>query len=186
MSAADPALGPLAALAGIWEGDQGVDVSPAADRGIGENAYRERLVLEPIGAVDNHEQVLQALRYSTTAWRIGAEDPFHEEVGYWMWDAERKQVMRSFVVPRGVTIQAGGTAEPDAKSFSMSAELGSPTYGICSNPFLDEQFQTVRYDVTIQVLEPDRFSYDEDLQMRMPGRDQVFHHTDRNTLSRVG
>lgn len=179
-------LGPLAALAGIWEGSAGHDESPSDDRGLETNRYRERLVLEPIGLVENHEQQLQGLRYATTAWRIGEPDAFHEEVGYWLWDAARKQAMRTFIVPRGVSVIAGATVEPDARSFTLSAVLGSPSYGICSNQFLHEQFRTVRYDVTIRVLGKDRFEYEEDTQMEMPGRKDVFHHTDANTLERVG
>ena len=64
--------------------------------------------------------------------------PFHEELGYWMWDAANQQVMRCFIVPRGVNVIAGGTVEADATSFELSADVGSETYGICSNKFLDE------------------------------------------------
>ncbi len=179
-------FGPLAALVGTWEGERGADASPAPDRSIGKNAYRERLVLEPMDPVDNHEQILQALRYSTTAWRIGEADPFHEELGYWLWDAERQQVMRAFQVPRGVSILAGGTVAPDAAGFALAAELGSATYGICSNQFLDAEFRTVRYELTVRVLGPSSFSYEEDTQMRVRGQDALFHHIDSNTLSRVG
>jgi hypothetical protein len=72
-------LGPLAALAGTWEGEGGADVAPSDDRGTETNAYRERLVLSPFGPVDNHEQKLWGLRYATTAWRLGEADAFHEE-----------------------------------------------------------------------------------------------------------
>ena len=41
------------------------------------NKYRERLTLDPFGPVNNHAQTLYGLKYSTTAWRIGSEDPFH-------------------------------------------------------------------------------------------------------------
>ena len=178
--------GPLAGLVGTWESDQGLDVSPAPDRSVRKTPYRERLVLEPMGVVDNHEQQLQALRYRTMAWRLDAaeDNPFHEEHGYWLWDAERHQVCRAFLVPRGMTTMAGGTVQPDARSFSLAAELGSPTYGICSNPFLDEKFQTVRYELSVQILDANHFEYEEDTQMRVGGQDGIFHHTDRNSLTR--
>ena len=64
-------LGPLAPLAGTWEGDKGDDVAPSDDRGTETNRYRERLRLEPTGEVNNHEQSLWGLRYSTVAFRIG-------------------------------------------------------------------------------------------------------------------
>jgi len=35
------------------------------------------LTLDPFGPVNNHAQTLYGLKYSTTAWRIGSEDPFH-------------------------------------------------------------------------------------------------------------
>src|SRR5262245_25156973 len=134
----DAHLGPLALLAGTWEGLKGLDVAPSDDRGTEQNKYRERITFTPIPPVQNHEQTLYGLRYATTAWRIGDNTAFHEELGYWLWDPQAKQVLRCFMVPRGVTILAGGTAEASAKGFSLSAKSGSPTYGICSNLFLDQ------------------------------------------------
>lgn len=75
-------LGPLAALAGVWEGDKGVDVAPDDNRGTERNAFRERLTFEPFGPVQNHEQQLYGLRYATVGWRIGEASPFHKETGY--------------------------------------------------------------------------------------------------------
>ena len=51
-------LGPLASLAGEWEGEKGADVAPSDDRGTERNAFRERLRFEPFGPVKNHEQEL--------------------------------------------------------------------------------------------------------------------------------
>jgi hypothetical protein len=179
-------LGPLAPLAGIWEGDKGDDKAPDDDRAsVEHNLFRERIVLEPIGEVNNHEQTLYGLRYSTMAWRIGAEGSFHEEVGYWLWDADNKQVIKSFIVPRGNTVMAGGTAEADARSFEMVAELGSETYGICSNKFLAEEFKLVRFELRIDIHDEDSFSYDEDTVLQIKGQDELFHHRDKNTLRRV-
>ena len=79
-------LGPLAALVGKWEGTEGVDISPSKD-GSKETHFRERMTFEPIGPVVNGAQTLYGLRYSTVAWPLIQEQPFHEEVGYWLWDA---------------------------------------------------------------------------------------------------
>ncbi len=178
-------LGPLAPLAGIWEGDKGDDTAPSKDRGTETNTFRERITFEPMGPVNNHEQVLYGLRYTTTAWPSGASDPFHEEVGYWLWDAKAKQVLRCFIVPRGITVLAGGTVEPDAKSFELSADAGSETYGICSNPFLDKEFKTVRYELKVTIHDDQSFSYEEDTQLQIKGRTDLFHHIDKNTLKRT-
>lgn len=178
-------LGPLGALAGQWEGDEGVDESPAADRGPMTTRYRERAVFEVLGLVENHEQVLYGLRYSTTAWRLGEENPFHEELGYWLWDPAAGQVMRGFLVPRGVTVLAGGRAAAADRKLRMEATVGSATWGISSNPFLDVHFRTVRYELDVDLSVPDRFRYAEDTQLLMKGRSEVFHHRDSNTLKRV-
>jgi hypothetical protein len=50
-------LGPLASMAGVWEGDTGADVAPADDRGTDENKFRERNTFELISPMRNHEQV---------------------------------------------------------------------------------------------------------------------------------
>ncbi len=177
-------LGPLAALAGIWEGTKGDDTAPSDDRGVEKNKFRERIEFVPFKPEPNHEQVLYGLRYRTMAWRSGESTPFHEELGYWLWDAKEKQVMRCFLVPRGVTVFAGGMVQPDAKAFQLEAVLGSPTYGICSNLFLDREFKTVRYVLNVTV-RGDAFSYEEDTMMQMPGRSELFHHVDKNTLKRI-
>ena len=71
-------LGPPAPPTGIWEGNEGDDVAPDENPSEKEkNQYRERLTLDPFGPVNNHAQTLYGLKYSTTAWRIGSEDPFH-------------------------------------------------------------------------------------------------------------
>ena len=179
-------LGPLSGLEGVWEGDKGTDQSPDDDPSqIETNLFRERIVFEPTGEVDNHTQMLFGLRYHLTAWRIGADEPFHEDRGYWLWEAANRQVMRCCALPRGVTMIAGGTAEADATSFDLSADLGSPTYGICSNPFLDHEFQTVHFEMHVEKRGADELYYRQDTQLKIPGQTELFHHTDENTLSRV-
>ena len=178
-------LGPLAPLAGVWEGSKGVDIAPSSSRGSLETAYRERIVFEALGPVNNHEQKLYGLRYSTTAYRIAEDEPFHEELGYWLWDAAEGQVLRCFLVPRGVTILAGGDAAGDDRSFSLAAEAGSETYGISSNRFLDREFKTVRYELTVTIEDANTFRYEEDTQLLLKDLSDVFHHRDSNTLRRV-
>ncbi|PIQ96592.1 MAG: FABP family protein [Nitrospinae bacterium CG11_big_fil_rev_8_21_14_0_20_56_8] len=179
-------LGPLRKLAGIWEGDRGDDTAPSDDRGTETNKFRERITFDPMGPVNNHEQSLYGLRYATMAWRLGEPDPFHEEVGYWLWDGSQKQVFRCFIVPRGITVLAGGKVEPDAKSFRLTAEVGSDIYGICSNPFLDREFKTVRYELQVTIHDAQTFSYEEDTVIQIKNQPTLFHHVDKNTLKRVG
>ena len=128
----DPLLGPLAPLVGSWEGGAGLDLAPDEDdrRSTATSKFREVMTFEPLGLVDNHQQSLYGLRYTTFAWRIDEPEPFHQELGYWLWDADAKLIMRCFTIPRGVALLAGGHAEPDARRFELAAALGSTTFGI--------------------------------------------------------
>ena len=177
-------LGPLAPLAGTWEGDKGVDFSRIHSKET-TTKYREKVVFSPLGPVNNGPQQLFGLRYSMTAWRLGEADAFHEEVGYWLWDGANKQVLRCFMVPRGVLINAGGDAQADSTSFHLSAEVGSETYGILSNKYLAETYKTQKYVLDVNILDDGKFSYKEDTQLWIPINEAIFHHTDENTLIKV-
>lgn len=181
-------LGPLGPLLGTWEGDKGLDLAPSDksenNRELATSKYRERMIFEATGRVDNHEQQLFGLRYSTTAWRIGADDPFHEELGYWMWDPKSEVIIRSFMPPRGLTVLAGGTAKADARAFSLEAKAGSEVYGICSSPFLTAEFKTVRYTLDVKVIDDNTLYYDSHIWLQMKGRPDLFDHQDENTLTR--
>lgn len=179
-------LGPLAPLAGTWYGERGVDVAPSVPgEAAVETRFRERLVFEPIGPVRNGSQILHGLRYSTTAWPLGESEPFHEENGYWLWCAAGRLVQRCFVVPRVVTVQAGGTVEQDARHFTLRARAGSEVFGILNSPHLALHARSVSYTLNVTVHGDGAFSYDEDTQLVIPGLDAPFHHTDRNSLRRV-
>ena len=105
---AGPEWGPLARLAGIWEGEKGEDVAYANQDGkIGLTPYREHIDFKPFGPVENGSQVLYGLDYRMAAWRGEEESPFHTEVGYWMWDARDSEVVRCFLIPRGSAVVPG-------------------------------------------------------------------------------
>lgn len=177
-------LGPLMVLAGNWEGDKGVDVSRIHSK-VTETKYREKISFDPIGPVNNGPQKLYGLRYLMKAWRLDEDEAFHEEVGYWLWDAGNKQVLRCFMVPRGVLVNAGGTAEADSREFHLLAEVGSETYGVLSNKFLDETYKTQKYTLDLVINDNDSFSYKEITQLWIPINNAPFDHTDENTLVRV-
>jgi len=177
-------LGPLTALAGNWEGDKGIDVSRIHGE-VKETKFREKVVFEPLGPVKNGPQELYGLRYSMTAWRLGEKDAFHEELGYWLWDCDNKQVLRCFMIPRGVLINAGGDVKDDSKSFHLSAEVGSETYGILSNKYLDQTYKTMKYVLDVDINDDGSFSYKETTQLWIPINKAIFDHTDKNILFKV-
>ena len=104
--------GPLGSLAGEWEGEGGLDTaySHSQDKVLA-TPFLEKLTFKPFGPVDNGSQHLYGLDYKSAMWRGNEENPFHTEVGYWLWDGATGEVMRGFVVPRGITVLAGGTAD---------------------------------------------------------------------------
>jgi len=178
------AWGPLAGLIGDWEGDRGLDVSfHNASGRVAETPFRERVTLAPFGPVKNGAQCLYGLDYRMSAWRQNEEDPFHTEVGYWLWDADGGHVLRCFMVPRGTTVLAGGVARPGDSSFSLEAKVGSETYGILSNLYLAAKARTTKYTCKV-VTDGDTFSYDScTTYLHVTGGEIA--HTDRNTLRRL-
>ena len=178
--------GPLAGLIGTWEsGLDGLDVSFHSDKGkLGETKFRERTTFAPFGPVIVGPHPLYGLDYRAATWRDGDDQPFHTEVGYWMWDAKNKQVTRCFVIPRAQALIAGATVEPDATSFRLEARIGSNTYGILSNQHIDEVAHSTRYDVTVSYTD-DTFTYDETTEIEHKKYPSIVMHTDRNTLKLI-
>jgi hypothetical protein len=182
---ANEEFGPLAGLIGTWEGDQGVNISYDYDvKEIIETPYTERAVFNVVGDVDNGPQKLWVIDYTTAAKRKGQDDVFHTELGYWLWDKDRGEVMRCFMVPRGSTILAGGTCAADATSFDMAAKIGQEAFGVLSNPYLVENAKCIEYTLSCTI-EGDTWSYSENTIMEMKATGGVMDHTDTNTLKRV-
>jgi hypothetical protein len=178
--------GPLEALVGEWEGEGGLDTAFSHSRGdVFGTPYLEKLTLKPFGPVDNGSQSLYGLDYKTAMWRDDEENPFHTEVGYWLWDAATGEVLRGFVVPRGITVLAGGTAAPDATEFTLAAAQGAPQYTIGENRYLAGAASTLSYEVTIRTGDG-TWSYEETTMLQMKEFPEPFAHTDANSLRRVG
>lgn len=179
-------LGPLAGLAGTWEGDQGLDISYHHDVGeIVETPYREKVELKPFGPVDNGVQQLFGLDYRMAAYKQGEDEPFHTEVGYWLWDAANGQFLRSFMVPRGQVVIAGGDATAESTTIELSAAHGSSTYGILSNLHLETNATTPSYTCTLTIGDGE-WSYDETTVYEVKAKGMTIQHRDRNTLKKVG
>ena len=112
--------------------------------------------------------------------------PKRSQVGYWLWEPATKTVVQTLAIPRAQVALASGMAEPDARRFTVRAKLGSPTFGICSAPFLNENFQTVEYTITVTLNADGTLAYEQDTVLQIAGRPEPFHHTDKNTLRKVG
>ena len=179
--------GPLGPLVGEWEGEGGLDTSYSHARGeVVGTPYLEKVTFKPFGPVDNGSQHLYGLDYKTAMWRNDEENPFHTEVGYWLWDGATGEVLRGFVVPRGITVLAGGQADADATSFTLKAAVGDAQYPIGEGKYLTANASSVP-------TRPPSPSRRRHLVLHR-GHDApddgvprtCFPHTDHNTMHKVG
>ena len=179
--------GPLAGLIGTWTGDKGIDIAPDP-AGQEENPYFETLLFEAIGDLTNaNEQKLAALRYHQVVSRKSDRKVFHNETGYWMWDAATGTVMHSLTIPRGVCVLAGGKAAPagagDKTVLEVNAALGDKDWGVVQSPTMRDKASTVRFSQKITV-SGDDLSYFDTTTVQIYGK--AFEHTDGNRLKRQG
>jgi hypothetical protein len=187
-------LGPLRPMAGTWESAHGVDehpIGPGSDtdgvaiEGGLRNDYVEHYELQPIDPQTNGPQLIYGLRYHVHIVKPGEVETFHDQVGYWLWEAATQTVTHTLAIPRAQVALASGAATADAREFELVATAGSPTFGILSSPFLDAAFHTSSFRIRVTINDDDTWSYEEDTVMQLPDRAELFHHIDRNTLRRV-
>ena len=181
-------LGPLTPLVGEWEGDSGVDLSyHNQDDETSKTTYFEKARFKPIPIQENGRQTLWGLAYSMTAWRHGEEamDPFHDEMGFLLWDKANGQVMRNVVFGRGIAILAGSDARPGDRVLRFDAKPGDPSYGILQNRYLMERAEIKDFTSSFTFNEDGTLSYVSDLLLRLAATGAEMHHTDENTLRRV-
>jgi hypothetical protein len=177
-------LGPLRAMAGVWEGRKGVDLNPKAD-GPERRDFMERIELQPIDPQANGPQLFYGLRYHIHINTAEEDATFHDQVGYWLWEPATGLVLQTVAIPRGQVAIAAGRAAPDATRFSLSAERGQTEYGICSTAFLEWAFRTDSYRIDVTLNADGGWSYVSDTMLQVRGRPEPFRHRDRNTLVKV-
>ena len=177
-------LGPLQRMAGIWEGAKGEDVNPGPD-GTSRQAYLERIELQPIDPQTNGPQLFYGLHYLTRVVKPDDPETYHHQIGYWLWEPATGTVIQTLAIPRAQVALAMGKANADSTRFELTATRGATSYGICSTPFLEYGFRTDSYRIVVTFNPDGTWSYDEDTVLTVRGRPEPFHHTDRNTLTRI-
>lgn len=177
-------LGPLRALAGVWQGTAGADVHPNKS-GAKDQVFVEDYEAQPIDPQTNGPQLFYGLRYHTHITKPDKTATFHDQDGYWLWEPATNTVMLTASIPRGQVLLAGGQCDADATTFTVKATLGAPDYGISSNPFLTAHFKTTAFSMTVTANPDGTWTYSEDTTMMISDRPDPFHHTDGNTLRLV-
>jgi len=177
-------LGPLRRLAGVWEGERGVDVNPKAD-GPETRKYYERIEMQPIDPQANGPQLFYGLRYHVHINTREEDITFHDQVGYWLYEAATGLIIQTLTIPRGQTAIAAGHAKPGDKKLVVKATRGDTEYGICSTTFLDLAFRTDSYELTVDFHDDGSWSYISDTTLMVKGRDEPFLHRDHNRLKKI-
>ncbi len=170
-------LGPLAPMAGVWEGAKGLDINPGP--GPKRQAYVERIEMQPIDPQTNGPQLLYGLHYVLRIVKPGEPETYHHQTGYWLWDSANETVFQTLAIPRVQVALASGPAKHNARAFELTAARGSTADGICSGPFLES------YRIAVAIHDPDSWSYDEETVLTIKGQTEPFRHTDANTLMRI-
>lgn len=178
--------GPLKGLIGIFKGDKGIDIAPDKEDGKEENLFFETITFSEAGEVVNaDEQHLAALHYHQVVTRKKDNAVIHNQTGYWMWDEERKLLLHSIAIPRGLCLLASGTAHIDQEGqvqLKAVSNLKDSDYTIVQSRFLKEKARTVAFDIKLS-LNGDTLHYFETTLVDIYGG--IFEHTDTNTLQRV-
>ena len=177
-------LGPLAPMAGVWQGTRGLDVKPKAD-GAKKQVYVENITLQPIDPQTNGPQLLYGLRYHTHITKPNNVKTYHDQVGYWLWEPATQTIIHTLTIPRGQIVMAVGKAAPDARTFELIATNDDVNFGIRSAPFIEDNFKTVEFRITVTIHDDGTWGYEEDTVMMIKGQDEPFHHTDKNLLHKV-
>jgi hypothetical protein len=177
--------GPLTHLIGTWKGTEGIDIAPEPD-GVEENPYYETIEYVAAGDVTNAEaQTLAILRYHQVVKRKSNDKIFHDEVGYWMWDANTDIIVHSLAIPRAVCVLAGGhythKTENNSHCFEVSASEGDEDWQIIQSPFMKEKAKTKSFHHSISI-QNNIMTYKETTILDIYGKD--FEHVEENTLSK--
>lgn len=176
-------LGPLARLAGVWEGRMGVDLAPKAD-GPEQRTFIERAVYQPIDPQANGPQLFYGLRYHL---HINTEEEaitFHDQTGYWLYEPATGMILQTLAIPRGQSLLAMGREVGDGR-IVVEAARGSTENGITSTAFLEYAFRTDAYRLELSFNPDGSYSYVSDTTLIVRGRSEPFLHRDRNTLVKV-
>ena len=174
--------GPLTGLIGVWQGNKGKDVAPDPDD-VEINNYYETITFTEASEVTNAEfQVLSAVHYIQKVQRIDDDKVIHHETGYWMWNQDSNEVMHSLVIPRGISVLAGGTVnEIDCIKLNVQASIENKDWKLIQSPFMNAKAKLTSYSQQIVLTETSLY-YTQTMMVDIYGK--KVEHTDHNTLLR--
>ena len=177
--------GPLTALIGTWQGNKGMDIAPEPDD-TERSPYYETIVFEAAGTVTNaEEQTLAVVRYHQRVFRSSNDVQFHDQVGYWTWDAATGEIANTFTIPRRVAVVAGGDVideSADSLTLRVKATDDDAGWSISQAPFMRDKARSKSYSQTLTI-SGDQLSYEQTTVLDIYGSN--FDHTDKSVLART-
>ena len=141
--------------------------------------------MKPFGPVDNGSQHLYGLDYKSAMWRGDEENPFHTEVGYWLWDPATGEVMRGSWCLGASRSWPAASPRPTPPSSPWRPPRAGRSTRSARTRYLAKNASTLSYKVTVTTGN-DTWSYDEVTMLQMKEFEEPFAHTDHNTMRRVG
>jgi len=177
-------FGPLAQLVGTWKSVDagGVDVAPAKE-GSGQEAgapavtpFFEKMTFEVAADAENaSDQYLVALYYKQEVFRKVDGSKFHDQRGYFIYDAKNQMVYNSFCVPRTTCVTAEGKA-------GNTMTLIAPERGVAESSYMTEKASTTGFSMEIHI-EGNKLTYSQNTLLDIYGKS--LSHTDGSTLIKV-
>ncbi|MGR5259628.1 heme-binding beta-barrel domain-containing protein [Vibrio astriarenae] len=177
-------FGPLAKLVGTWQSVDagGVDIAPGQEgNSVGKGGpavtpFYETITFEvAVDAVNASDQTLVALYYKQEVFRKADDSKFHDQRGYFIYDAENQIVYNSFCVPRTTCVTAEGAAGSDMT-------LVASGRGIAESNYMTENASTTSFTMNIK-FDDETLTYTQSTGLDIYGNQ--FAHTDSSTLKKV-
>lgn len=177
-------FGPLAQLVGEWESVEagGVDVAPAkkgSEQAAGAPAvtpFFEKMTFEVAADAQNaSDQELVALYYKQEVFRKSDGSKFHDQRGYFIYDAKNNMVYNSFCVPRTTCVTVEGAA-------GHKMTLNAPARGIAESSYMTKNASTTGFSMEISI-EDNKLTYSQNTLLDIYGKS--LSHTDSSTLIKV-
>jgi len=113
--------------------------------------------------------------YKQEVFKKSTGNKFHDQRGYFIYDAKNKTVYNSFCVPRATCVVAQGKA-------GSKMTLTAPVNGVAESSYMTKNAKTVGFTMNIEISD-NKLSYSQVTNLEIYGK--PFGHTDSGTLIKV-
>jgi hypothetical protein len=177
-------LGPLRTMAGLFISHAGRDWWVDDPTALVQE-YRDEIVLSPIDPVSNGSQILYGLRYLQHVRRHSDVAMLHDQVGYWLYEPATSEITLSLATPRAQVALANGTWQQDSDNFTVRAERGASPGAFMSSQFLEKQYRTVSFEMTVTLINEDSWQYSQETHVEEANRAGILRLRNEATLVRI-